>query len=105
MFCPEEPATRLIQQKRITLIDIQYYLGHPDDYPLDAKNRPIRSKANLERACNISQSTLLRIIALSTNYKADLGMTIEQYNSMKIFPPKYAKLIFQFVQNNQSTRY
>ncbi len=105
LFCPKQLASRLIKQKRITLFEIQHYFGHPNDYPLDSKNRPIRSKANLERAFKISQSTLLRIIALSTNCKADLGMTIEEYNSMKIFPPKYAQLIFQFVKNNRSAKY
>jgi len=84
------------------LVDIERTLGYPSSFPKYHKRGELTSimnKNDLERAFDISRSTLNRVISKIENPKDKIGMNIITYKSSRTFPPSVMNRICNYLHH------
>lgn len=84
--------------KKVKLAYFTECLGNPSSRPKHNR-RPIIYKQDIWEASGKSESTVYKKVKALSNPESTIGMSVETFLSMRIFPPKHVKLILDFIKN------
>ena len=95
MTCPAEYSQKFVERpvKKIPAQTIYQYLGIPDS----SRNF---SKASLADACFAHRNTLMNRLKRIPDFTQKAGITLEQYSSLRVLPPKIFDNILKLHKEN-----
>lgn len=102
LLFPENIKSIYVGEK-VQTVKIEYfhhYLGKPEERP-KTEAGDILTKEDFATAFFMNRSTLRRKIQKLEEPEVTIGMSQEVYKSLKTFPPKQARLIFEYLESNQ----
>lgn len=85
-------------KKKVKLAYYSECLDKPSSRPKH-NGKPIIYKEDIWTASGKSESTVYKKIKALENAKSIIGMSLDTYLSMRIFPPKHVNLILEFIKN------